>query len=104
MTRNAKSNYYKESLAHDFKNPKQIWNKIKTRINISDKTLPNQIRVSNVILHDTLLVTQSFNQHFTTVCSAIMPDPSIGDDFNNVLSSHSTFSFRRITPVNVQYK
>lgn len=63
--------------------------------------MPNQIRV-NVILHEPLLVAQASNQHFSSVCSAIMPDPSIGGDFNNVLSIHSSFSFRRITPLKVQ--
>lgn len=62
----------------------------------------NQIKCNNVILHDPLLVTQAFNQHFSSVCFALISDSPTGGDFNNVLSSHRSFSFRRITPVEVQ--
>lgn len=53
-TRNAKSNYYKECLTYDFKNPQQFWNKIKSIINTSNKHSVNQIRVTNTVLHDTI--------------------------------------------------
>lgn len=89
-------------LFQDFKNPKQFGNEIPTIINASDKTLTNQIRVNNVLLHDPLLVAQAFNQHLSSACSAITPDSSICGDSNNVLSSHSSLSFRRIMSVEVQ--
>ncbi len=41
MTRNAKSNYYKDCLSNNFKNPKQFWNKIKDLLNTSDKCIIN---------------------------------------------------------------
>lgn len=53
------------------------------------QTLPNQIRINNVILNDPLSVAQAFNRHFSSVCFAIMPEPSIAGDFNDVRSRHS---------------
>lgn len=52
MTRNAKANYYKESLTEDFKNPKQFWCKIKSIINVSNKSIPRQIKVTDKMLQD----------------------------------------------------
>ena len=76
MMRNAKSNYYKESLIEDFKNPKQFWSKIKTITNASDKSVPKQIKVNNEILQEPLLMAQAFNKHFSSV-SSIVPESSI---------------------------
>ncbi len=45
MTRNAKSNYYKDCLSNNFKNPKQFWNNIKDLVNTSDKCIIKQIKV-----------------------------------------------------------
>ncbi len=72
--RNAKSTYYKECLFQYGKNPKYFWNKIKNIFSASDKHLINQIRVNNTILHDSLSIAQSFNQHFSSVCSTLVSD------------------------------
>ena len=103
MTRNAKSNYYKESLIEDFKNPKQFWSKIKSITNASVKSVPKQIKVNNEILQEPLLMAQAFNTHFSSV-SSIFPESSICGNLqpNKSLTINSTFSFRRITPVEVQ--
>ncbi len=55
-TPNAKSNYYKECLISNFKNPKQFWNKIKTINNTSEKQSIKQIRIENTMLHDSLSI------------------------------------------------
>ena len=100
LTRNAKSNYYKESLNHDFKNSKQFWKKIKTITNSSDKnTHCNQLKANNTILHNPLLIAQAFNNHFSSVCSPTMPDPYV--IYNNSPPCHSSFSFRKISPLDV---
>ncbi len=100
LTRNAKSNYYKDSLIHDFKNPKQFWNKIKTLTNASDETvLHNQLKVNNTILHNPYLVAQAFNQHFSSVCTPTMSDSYA--PFNNPPRCRSSFSFRKIAPIEV---
>ena len=98
LTRNFKSNYYNESLTNDYKNTKQFWKKIKTLTNAPDKTAHHtQLKVNDTILHNPLLVAQAFNQHFSSVCTPTA-DPYV---INNTPPCHSTFSFRRITPVEV---
>ena len=69
MTRNAKSDYFKECLSNKFKNPKQFWNALKSIINTYDKSYINKIRDDNAIIHDPLSIAQVFSQHFSTVCS-----------------------------------
>lgn len=49
MTRNAKSNYYKDCLSNNCKNPKQIWGNIKTLLNTSDKCIIKQIKDENTM-------------------------------------------------------
>ena len=104
MTRNAKSNYFKESLDHDFKNPKQFWKTIKSVTNVSDKPPLNQIRNNNIILKDPFLIAQAFNNHFSSVCSALISNPSSSDAFKIVSPPRNScvFSFRKITPAEVQ--
>ena len=98
LTRNSKSNYYNESLTNDYKNTKQFWKKIKTLTNAPDKTAHHtQLKVNDTILHNPLLVAQAFNQHFSSVCTPTA-DPYV---IKNTPPCHSTFSFRRITPVEV---
>lgn len=53
LINNAKSNYYKECLPNNFKN-KQLWNSIKAIINMTDTCHFNEIRDSNIIIHDFL--------------------------------------------------
>ena len=101
-TRNAKSNYYRESLSSDFKNPKQFWNKIKTIINTTDKLNINKIRVDNTIVHDSLDIAHIFNQHFTTVCSSLPSDSGLFKvSSNHIPACYSSFSFRKISPLEV---
>ena len=100
MTRNSKSNYYKESLSHDFKNPKQFWKKIKTITNSSDKNAQcNQLKVNNTILSDPISVAQAFNQHFSSVCTPTRSDPYV--TYNDITPCHSSFSFKKISPSDV---
>lgn len=103
-TRNAKSNYYKESLSSNFKNPKQFWNQIKTIINTSDKHSINKIRADDTIIHDSLTIAQTFNQHFSTVCSSLLPESNIISPSSHISAcpSSSSFSFRKISPLEVQ--
>ena len=94
-TCNAKSNDYKESLTSDFKNPKQFWNKIKTIINTADEHFINQIRVANIILHDSL------ENRFIKLASQILMYP-LADLFNLSLSTcelPTTWKFAHITPL-----
>ncbi len=101
-TRNAKSNYYKESLTYNFKNPKQFWHKIKT-INTSGERPINKIRAVNTIIHNSLFIAKTFNQHFSAVCSSLLPESYLttGISSNN-LSCGSCFSFKKISPPEVQ--
>jgi len=102
-TRNAKSNYYRDSLSNDSMNPKQFWKKIKTITNTSDKHCINQIRVSNTILHDPLSIAEAFNHHFSSVCSTLISKSDLGTGLlNNALPNHSSFYFRKIQPDEVQ--
>lgn len=98
-TLNAKSNCYKES---ELKNPKHFWNKIKTIISTSDKHI-NKIRADNTIIHHSLVFAQTFNQYFLTVCSSLLPDSDISTSFSSHISAcYSSFSFRKISPKEVQ--
>ena len=101
MTRNSKSDYYKECLSNKFKNPKQFWNSIKTIINTSNKSPINKIRDGNTIIHDPSLIAQVFSQHFSTVCSDLISDFSYKYCSTNIAPCHSTFSFTKITPQEV---
>ncbi len=88
-THNAKSNYYKDCLTRDFKNPKQFWSKLKTIINTSDKHSINQ--------------AQAFNQHFSSVSSTLLPNSYLTTGvFSNNSSCCSSFSFRKILPTEAQ--
>lgn len=102
MTRNAKSNYYKESLSENFRNSKQFWSKIKTITSASNKSVPKQMKVNNKILHEPLSIAQAFNEHFLSV-SSIVPESSVymNSHHVNAHSINSQFSFRTITPVEV---
>ena len=102
MTRNAKSDYYKECLSNKLKNPKQFWNALKSIINTSDKSPINKIRDDNAIIHEPLSIAQVFSQHFSTVCSDSISDFSYNQCSNNMSACHSTFSFNKITPQEVQ--
>lgn len=100
MTRNAKSNYYKESLEHNFSNSKQFWRKIKTLTNSSEKNANcNQLKVNNTILHCPLMIAQAFNQHFSSVCTPTMQDPYV--IHNQTPPCNSSFSFNKISPLDV---
>ena len=48
-------------------------------------------------------MAQAFNKHFSTVCSSLIPDPFPDCNLINTLPSHSSFSFNKITPLNVQH-
>ncbi len=67
MTRNAKSNYYKDCLSNNFKNPKQFWNNIKDLLNTSDKCIIKQIKGENTIVYYSLSIAQVFGNFFSTV-------------------------------------
>lgn len=73
-TCNAKSDLYKECLICESKNPKQFWNKIKTIINSSVKNSIDKIRVTNKTLNKPACIGKAFNQHFSSVCSTLLPD------------------------------
>ena len=91
-----------ECLNSDFKNPKQFWRKIKS-FNSKDKHIINQIRVDDTIVHDPLSVAQALNQHFSSVCSALLPVSYTNNDScaNTPTSRSAIFSFRKITPTEV---
>lgn len=102
-TRNAKSNYYKECLSFHYKNPKQFWNKIKNITNTSNKHSVNQIKVNNIIIHDSLSIAQEFNQHFSSVWSTLVSASYLNTDIcNETTSCNSSFSFGKIAPIDVQ--
>ena len=105
-TRNAKSNYYKECLNSEFRNPKQFWRKIKAITNAKEKHSINQIRINDTILHDSLDVAQALNHHFSSICSTLLPVSYTNDWSGHTSSpirpaSSSSFSFRKITPTEV---
>lgn len=65
MTRNAKSNQYKDCLSNNCKNPKQIWGNIKTLLNTSDKCIIKQIKDENTMWeYDSLSIAQVFGCFF----------------------------------------
>ncbi|XP_044218812.1 uncharacterized protein LOC122989855 isoform X1 [Thunnus albacares] len=70
ITRNAKSNYYKDSFLQDFRDPRQFWKQLDNILNKTNKKLLNQIRINNEIINDPLLISQAFNHHFSSICGS----------------------------------
>ena len=102
-TRDAKANYYKERLTSDFKNPKQFWKQIKSITNTSDKHQINQIRSDNTILNDPLAIAQAFTHHFSQAGSILTNDSYIiSGSLSDKPYCHGSFTFRKISPVEVQ--
>ena len=96
-------NQTRECLTSDFKNPKQFWKKIKTIIYTSDKHCIHRIRVADTVLHDFFSVSQAFNQHFSLVCSNLLPNSHLTTiSFGNTSPRCSSFSFRKMLPTEVQ--
>ncbi len=60
-TRNAKSNYYKESLSKDFHNPRQFWKQMNRVRNRDNKNVTNQIKFNNECTSDPLRMANAFN-------------------------------------------
>lgn len=100
-TRNAKSDYYKNSLSNDFTNPKHFWKKLNCLLNKSNKNSLVKLRINNNIISDSTSVADAFNQHFASVCKLRPPDFCY---FNPVNSNvvNSSFSFTTILPSEVQ--
>ncbi len=95
MTRNAKSNYYKDCLSNNFKNPKQFWNNIKDLVNTSDKCIIKQIKGENTIVYDSLSIAQVFGHFFSTVCSNPTSIYSSMNRFDKFTLFDSTFTFNK---------
>ncbi len=101
MTRNAKSNYYKDCLSNNLKNPKQFWNNIKYLLNTSDKSIIKQIKGENTIVYYSLSIAQVFGNFFSTVCSNPTSNYSSMNRFDKFTLSDSTFTFNKIKPIEV---
>lgn len=100
MTRSAKSNYYKDCLSNNLKNPKQFWNTIKSITNTLGICPINQIRGGSTIIHDAPSIAKVFEKHFSTVCSDLLPNSSYNDLYTPA-PCHSSSSFSKITPTDV---
>lgn len=101
-TRNAKSDYYKNSLSNNFTNPKQFWKKLNGLLNKSSVNSPQKLRLDdNNIITDPISVADAFNQHFSSVCRLRPSDFSYSNHVNSTVSNRS-FSFSSILPTEVQ--
>ena len=100
-TRNAKSNYYKNSFSLDFHNPKQFWNKLNTFLNKTDKKTINQIQINNNTISDPLLISQAFNTHFSSIGVSQFPNSYITADSPRLNAHAGSFSFKKILPTDV---
>jgi len=101
-TRNAKANYFKDRLSQNFHNPKQFWNQLSNLLNKTKKSLIKNIKFNNEIISDPLLISQAFNQHFSSICDSQWSDSYTAVPLNSI-SVNRSFSFKRITPVEVYY-
>lgn len=100
-TRNAKSDYYKNSLLNDLTNPKHFWKKLNYLLNKSNMSSPAKLRINNNIISNPTSVADAFNQHFSSVCNLRPPDFCYSNFVNsNVVNS--SFSFTTILPIEVQ--
>lgn len=98
-TRNAKSNYYKNSLSNSLNNPKKFWKSLNALLNKSTKTTPTKIIVNDEVISDPSAVTNAFNQHFSSICSSQFSYSS----FSSLVDEpNSSFSFATINPTDVQ--
>lgn len=104
FTRNAKSNYYKDSLSTDFKNPKQFWRKINTIMNRPAGSPITHLNINNEIIREPQLVADAFSQHFSKVGSSFTYNSSeIYSDFTSVQNRPvRSFYFKKITPLQVE--
>ena len=98
-TRNAKSNYYKNSLSNNVSNPKKFWRNVNSLLNNSTKSTVTKIKVNNDIISDPLAVANAFNQHFSTICSSQFSNLFYSSPANE---QRSSFSFATINPTDVQ--
>ena len=62
-TRNAKSNYFSDSLSLDFNNPRKFWNNLDNVLNKNNKNHITQIKINNEAISDPILMSQAFNKH-----------------------------------------
>ncbi len=99
-TGNAKSDFYENQLSENMHNPKQFWKNMNNILNKSNKSISTQLRFNNNIIQDPLVISNIFNHHFTSVSSSYVFDPTCVSSINS--SSNSSFSFRKILPVEVQ--
>lgn len=99
-TRKAKSDYYKNSLSNDFKNPKQFWKKLNALLNKSTDNPPVKLRINSLIISDPADIANAFNQHFASISSLISYDLSFPSPLENTHSQ--SYSFIPIRPIDVQ--
>ncbi len=100
-TRNAKSNYFRDNLSHNFHNPKQFWNQLNLILSKNNNSSINQIRFKNQIISDPSLISQTFNQHFSSICGSHFNNSHNTAHSHNPVLTNSSFSFTKILPIDV---
>lgn len=90
-TRNAQSDYYKDSFKHDFHNPRQFWKKLNHFLHKN-----KSVNINNETISDPLHLAHAFNNHYSTICAH-------SQDLNSYITTGSTarnihtgsFSFKK---------
>ena len=102
QTRNAQSDYYKNSFRHDFHNPKQFWNKLNHVLNKNNKNTINQLKINNETISDPLHMAQALNNHFSSICTNSQAANSYITAGSPAINSHNgSFAFKKIQPIEV---
>lgn len=102
QTRNAKSSYYQEAFTQNYNNPKQFWKHLDQLLNRSKDNIIENITVDNTVTSDPHIISDAFNQYFSSISSAQHSDYSKTSRPLNNVSSDASFSFSQISLSDVQ--
>lgn len=97
QTRNAKANYYRDSLANDLHNPKQFWKRMNSLIG-KTKCTSNSILINNEITHDPGVISNAFSLHFSQTPNV---EPSLLLSDISLPSCNSSFTFKVVGSADV---
>lgn len=100
-TRNAKASYFKNSLATDFKNPKNFWKKMNYLTNKSSKSSTTHISSNGQMVSEPVMIAEAFSHHFATIGQTMSGNSHYGPSLTQG-RSNSSFCFNIVSPFDVQ--